>query len=160
MLKRSLMLAGGGVKIAFQAGVLQVWLDEAGLHFDHADAVSAACFNRAMWVEGMSGRQIADNWRNLDPSTGVATDWSQLRRLFYTASLFELDAYRHRVFPQWKIDFPSIQASRREASFNVHNFTRHELRPLAPAEMTEDMLVATASLPIWFPPVRLAGETY
>ena len=42
MPKRSLMLAGGGVKIAFQAGVLQVWLDEAGLTFDHCDGVSAA----------------------------------------------------------------------------------------------------------------------
>jgi predicted patatin/cPLA2 family phospholipase len=28
--KRSLILAGGGLKVAFQAGVLQVWLDEAG----------------------------------------------------------------------------------------------------------------------------------
>ena len=28
--KRSLILAGGGIKVAFQAGVLQVWLDEAG----------------------------------------------------------------------------------------------------------------------------------
>jgi predicted patatin/cPLA2 family phospholipase len=25
--KRSLILAGGGIKVAFQAGVLQVWLD-------------------------------------------------------------------------------------------------------------------------------------
>jgi len=59
MPKRSLMLAGGGVKIAFQAGVLQVWLDEAGIEFDHGDAVSAACFNLAMWTQGMSGTQIA-----------------------------------------------------------------------------------------------------
>jgi predicted acylesterase/phospholipase RssA len=29
------MLAGGGLKIAFQAGVLQVWFDEAGIEFDH-----------------------------------------------------------------------------------------------------------------------------
>ena len=36
MPKRSLMLAGGGLKIPFQAGVLQVWLDEAGVQFDHA----------------------------------------------------------------------------------------------------------------------------
>ena len=42
MPKRSLMLAGGGVKSAFQAGVLQVWLDEVGIEFDHADAVSVA----------------------------------------------------------------------------------------------------------------------
>jgi predicted acylesterase/phospholipase RssA len=48
--KRSLMLAGGGPKIAFQAGVLQVWLDEAGIEFDHADAVSTTSFNLSMWV--------------------------------------------------------------------------------------------------------------
>jgi len=46
MTKRTLMLAGGGLKIAFQAGVLQVWLDEAGLEFDHGDGVSAATFNQ------------------------------------------------------------------------------------------------------------------
>ncbi|KYF73532.1 hypothetical protein [Sorangium cellulosum] len=34
--KRSLILAGGGMKVAFQAGVLEVWLDEAGLSFGSA----------------------------------------------------------------------------------------------------------------------------
>jgi predicted acylesterase/phospholipase RssA len=67
MPKRSLMLAGGGLKIPFQAGVLQVWLDEAGIEFDHGDGVSAACFNLAMWAQGMNGKQIADNWRHFQP---------------------------------------------------------------------------------------------
>jgi predicted patatin/cPLA2 family phospholipase len=160
MLKRSLMLAGGGVKIAFQAGVLQVWLDEAGIEFDHGDAVSAACFNLAMWTQGMSGRQIADNWRNLDPIVGVDVNWSQLVRLIYAESLFELDAYRRHVFPAWGLDWERIRASRREATFNVYNFSKHELRPVTPPEMTEDFLVATASLPMWFPPVRIDGDTY
>ena len=71
MPKRSLMLAGGGLKIAFQAGVLQVWLDEAGIEFDHADGVSAACFNLAMWAQGMTGTQIADCWRKFRPVAAV-----------------------------------------------------------------------------------------
>ena len=33
MPKRSLMLAGGGLKIAFQAGVLQVWLEKQASSF-------------------------------------------------------------------------------------------------------------------------------
>lgn len=37
MPKRSLILAGGGLKIPFQAGVLQVWLDEARIEFDDGD---------------------------------------------------------------------------------------------------------------------------
>lgn len=160
MPKRSLMLAGGGLKIAFQAGVMQVWLDEAGIEFDHGDGVSAACFNLAMWSQGMTGRQIADNWRNHNPLTGVDVNWSQLVRLVYAESLFKLDAYRKKVFPRWGLDWEKIRASNREATFNIYNFSNHELLPLTAPEMTEDFLVAAASLPIWFPPVRTGGNTY
>ena len=66
--KQSLILAGGGLKVGYQAGVLQVCVDEAGLTFDHADGASGGCFNLAMYCQGMSGRKMADNWRNLDRS--------------------------------------------------------------------------------------------
>jgi predicted patatin/cPLA2 family phospholipase len=160
MPKRSLMLAGGGLKVAFQAGVLQVWLDEEGLEFEHADAVSAACFNLAMWAQGMSGRQIADNWRNLDPLGGVQVNWSGLLRPFRAPSLFRLDAYRRKVFPRWGLDLGKVRAGGREATFNVYNFSRHELRPVTAPELTEDFLIAAASLSVWFPPVRIEGDTY
>lgn len=160
MPKRSLMLAGGGLKIAFQAGVLQVWLDEAGIEFDHADAVSAASFNLAMWVQGMSGTQIANNWRQFNPTAAIDVNWSQLPRLIYAESLFELDAFRKKIFPQWGLDWGKIRASEREATFNVYNFSQHSLRPVTPPEMTEDFLIAAASLPLWFPPVRIDGDTY
>ena len=160
MPKRSLMLAGGGLKIAFQAGVLQVWLDEAGIEFDHADGVSAACFNLAMWAQGMSGRQIADNWRRLNPLRGIDVNWSALLRGPFGESIFELDAYRRKVFPSWGLDWEKIRGSRREATFNVYDFSRQQLRPVTAPELTEDFLVATASLPLWFPPVRIDGNTY
>jgi|HubBroStandDraft_6_1064221.scaffolds.fasta_scaffold231866_1 predicted acylesterase/phospholipase RssA len=160
MPKRSLMLAGGGVKVAFQAGVLQVWLDEAGLEFDRGDAVSAACFNLAMWAQGLSGTEIADNWRNTQPFAEVDVNAPQLARLLYAASILDLDAFRQKIFPAWKLDWSKIRASAREATFNVYNFSKHELRPIPAADMTEDFLVATASLPMWFPPVKIGGDTY
>jgi len=160
MPKRSLMLAGGGLKIAFQAGVLQVWLDEAGIEFDHADGVSAACFNLAMWAQGMSGTQIADKRRNFKPIAAVNVNWPQLLRLFHAESLFKLDAFRHKFFPEWGLDWEKIRAGGREATFNVYNFSKHSLRPVTPPEMTEDFLIAAASLPVWFPPVRIDGDTY
>ncbi len=49
--RRSLLLAGGGVKVAFQAGVLQVLLDEARLRFDHVDGASGGIFNLAMYCQ-------------------------------------------------------------------------------------------------------------
>ena len=158
--RRSLILAGGGIKVAFQAGVLQVWLDEAGLHFDHVDGASGGVFNLAMICQGMSGTQIADNWRNLDPRGGISFNPAELVRLGYAESLFTLDAYRSHVFPQWGLDWGKIRASSLDASFNVFNFSRKELQVIEPRAMSEDMLAACVSLPMWFPPVHIGGETF
>ena len=160
MAKRSLMLAGGGLKIPFQAGVLQVWLDEAGIEFDHGDGVSAACFNLAMWVQGMSGKQIADNWRHFNPMAAVDINWTQLPLLWFAESFFELDAFRKKIFPGWGIDLEKVRASNRVGTFNVYNFSTNELCPITTTEITEDFLIATASLPVFFPPVKIDGSTY
>lgn len=158
--KRSLIMAGGGIKVAFQAGVLQVWLDEAGLSFDHADGASGGVFNLAMYCQGMSGKRIADNWRNLDPNLGIEFNWKEDLKLFYAESLFKLDRYRQNVFPKWGLDWHAIRASQREATFNVYNFSKHELEVITPDKMTEDHLVASVSLPMWFPPVKIGGDLY
>jgi predicted acylesterase/phospholipase RssA len=158
--RRALMLAGGGVKVAYQAGVLEVWLDEAGLQFDLADGSSGGVFNLAMWVQGMTGRRMADNWRNLDPRVGVDFNWTQYTRLFYAESLFELGGYRKHVFSGWGLDFDIIRESTREATFNAYNFTKHQIEPFTPDQMTPDHLAACVSLPMWFPPVNIGGQTY
>jgi len=158
--KRSLILAGGGVKVAFQAGVLQVWLDEAGLTFDHADGVSGGALNLAMYCQGMSGAQIADNWRDLSPFLGVDFNLEEYAKLFYAESLFTLDRYRKNVFPGWGLDWDRIRASKKEATFNVYNFSKHELEVITPDRMAEEYLAACVSLPMWFPPVIIHGDTY
>src|SRR5206468_7752429 len=151
MTKRALMFAGGGVKVAFQAGVLQVWLDEAGLKFDLADGASGGTMNLAMYVQGMSGTQIADNWRNIEPIAGVDVNWEQYVKLFWASSLFDLDGYRKKVFPKWGLDFEKIRASKVDATFDTYNFTKQELQIIEPKDMTEDWLCACISLPMWFP---------
>lgn len=158
--KRSLILAGGGIKVSFQAGVLQVWLDEAGLKFDHVDAASGGVFNLAMMCQGMSGSEIADNWRNLNPRAGISLNISEFPKLIYAESLFTLDNYRKHVFPGWGLDWTKIQASQLNATFNVFNFSTKEVEVIEPKDMTEDLLSACVSLPMWFPPVRINGQTY
>lgn len=158
--KRSLILAGGGMKVAFQAGVLQVWLDEVGLTFDHADGVSGGTFNLAMYCQGMTGTQIADNWRNLPVSLFDDFNWEQYTRLFYAESILKFDRFREHVFPGWGLDWNRIRASKQEATFNVYNFSQQELEVLTPNMMTEDYLIACASIPMWFPPVIIGGNTY
>lgn len=155
---RSLILAGGGLKVGFQAGVLQVWLDEAGIQFDHADGASGGCFNLAMYCQGMSGRQIADNWRNLDPFLPVDFNWTHFWRLFAARSLFTYDRFRQHVLPFWKIDWNKMRAGRL-GTFNIFNFSKKRLDVVTNDRMTEDHLVASVSLPMWFPPVEIGGDT-
>jgi predicted acylesterase/phospholipase RssA len=158
--RRSLLLAGGGLKVAYQAGVLQVLLDEAELRFDHADGASGGVFNLAMYCQGMSGREIADNWRNLSPLQGVSPNWRELPKGPYARSLFTLDGYRRRVFRDWGLDWERIRATDREATFNLYNFSANELETVTAAGMDEDRLCAGVALPMWFPPVVIDGQTY
>jgi predicted patatin/cPLA2 family phospholipase len=158
--KRSLIMAGGGLKVAFQAGVLQVWLDEYGLEFDHADGASGGTFNLAMYCQGMSGTQMAENWRNIPISHGVQFNWSQLLRLFYAKSILKMDKWKQNVFTAWGLDWDKIRASEKEATFSVYNFSKYELEVLSPSQMTPDFLTACGSLPMWFPPVEINGQTY
>ena len=158
--RRSLILAGGGTKVAFQAGVLQVWLDEAGLSFDHADGASGGVFNLAMWCQGMTGTEIADNWRRFQPLAGIEPNWGGLARLPFAPSLFKLDRFRRNVLSRWCLDWEAIRDSEREATFNLYNFSRHRHVVLTAAEMDEDRLVLAVSLPMWFPPISIDGDDY
>ncbi|MFE7547925.1 patatin-like phospholipase family protein [Streptomyces gardneri] len=158
--RRSLLLAGGGLKVAFQAGVLQVLLDEAELRFDHVDGASGGVFNLAMYCQGMSGREIADNWRTLSPLKGVTPNWRELPKGPYARSLFTLDGYRRHVFPGWGLDWDRIRATDREATFNLYDFSSNELETVTPDLMDEDRFCAGVALPMWFPPVVIDGKTY
>jgi predicted patatin/cPLA2 family phospholipase len=160
MTKRSLMLAGGGLKIAYQAGVLQVWLDEAKIEFDHADGVSAATFNLAMWCQGMTGTQIADNWRTFRPLRAIDPNLKALLRLPVAESLLTFRRIRRNIFPAWGLDWAAIRASRRQASFNVYNFTEQRVEVIPPDRLTEDLLSAAGALPVFFPPVPIDGQLY
>ena len=66
-MKRSLILAGGGMKVGWQAGVMQVLMDEAGLKFDHIDAASGGVFNLSMLLSGKSATHIAESWGSTSP---------------------------------------------------------------------------------------------
>lgn len=158
--RRSLVMAGGGVKVAFQAGVLQVWLDEAGIEFFHADGASGGVFNLAMWCQGMTGTDIADNWRGHSPLRGAQPNWRGWLALPFAESLFRLDRFRRNVFADWGLNWESIRATDRQATFNLYNFSAHEHVVVPAAEITEDLLVSAVSLPMWFPPVSVDGDTY
>ncbi len=154
-------MAGGGVKVAFEAGVLQVWLDEAGLTFDHADGASGGVFNLAMYCQGMSGTQMADNWRRFRPLASVSFNWPQILKLVLAPSVLTYDGFRTKVLRSlWGLDWDAIRGTTKEATFNLYNFSTQETVVVTVNGMDEDRLVSAVSLPMWFPSVRIDGHNY
>jgi predicted acylesterase/phospholipase RssA len=161
MTKRSLIMAGGGLKVAYQAGVLQVWLDEAGMQFDHADGASGGVFNLVQYCQGLSGTEIADSWRDFPVLSSISLNWRQYLRLFAAESLMTYDKFRELVLRgRWKLDWPKIRSSKRLGTFNAYNFSKNQLVVRTQDKMDEDFLVAGVSLPMWFPPVTIGGDRY
>ncbi|MFL5926096.1 MAG: patatin-like phospholipase family protein [Gaiellaceae bacterium] len=159
--RRGLILAGGGLKVAFEAGVLQVWLDELEderlRRFDLADGASGGVFNLAMWCQGMSGTEIADAWRRTNPLSFFAMNPRPWR------AFSSLDRFAKNVLHgTWGIDedWHRVRELNRDATFNVYNFTEHQLVQRRPHEMNDQWLLACVTLPFWFPPQRIDGKLY
>jgi predicted acylesterase/phospholipase RssA len=158
---RSLILAGGGMKIGYQAGVMQVLLDEAGLQFDHVDATSGGCFNLVMLNSGLSGTQIADNWRRTSPFDAMwpQAPWRYLMP-WRLPSLMTYKRFGAHLLPKWGVDFDTVHASPIEGTYNVFNFSEKRPEILTQREITRDMLFACVALPMFFPAVKENGKTY
>ena len=158
--RRALVFAGGGVKVAYQAGAVQVLLDEAGIEFDLADGASGGVFNLAMWCQGMTGRQIADNWRNYQPLGDFSPNLGAWLRGPWGASVLTAGGLRRHTLTGFGLDWHAIRSTSREAVFELFNVSRQELQPVPAAQITEDRLLSAVALPMWFPPVRIDGDTY
>jgi predicted acylesterase/phospholipase RssA len=155
--KRALVLAGGGLKVAFQAGALQVLLDELAhehLRFEVADGASGGIFNLAMWCQGLTGREIADNWRRTSPGRYL---WPRVGWPIWP--FFSFRRFRSNVFSDWGIDPPHIRRGK-NATFNLFDVQQQALTTRRADEMTEELLCACVALPGWFPPVEADGMTY
>jgi predicted acylesterase/phospholipase RssA len=159
--RRSLILAGGGMRVAYQAGVLRA-LEEEGLTFFHADGTSGGTINLAMLLSGRSPAEMCERWRTLNVRDFV----SLLRIKQYVRSLNwpafgGADGLVQRVYPHLGIDVDSIRAARGiEGTFNVCNYTEKTNVAVPHREIDQDMLIAGVSLPMLMPPVAHDGALY
>ncbi|HEX9484522.1 MAG TPA: patatin-like phospholipase family protein, partial [Gemmatimonadaceae bacterium] len=62
---RSLVLAGGGMRVAYQAGAIRA-LAEHGLRFQHGDGTSGGTINLSMLLSGITPDDMCERWRTLD----------------------------------------------------------------------------------------------
>lgn len=159
--RRSCILAGGGMRVAYQAGALAALLD-AGLTFDHADGTSGGTMNLAMLFSGLSPDQMIERWTTLDPKGFVSfLPLPEYFRLEGPRAFGDADGVLERVFPHLGIDAGRIAAATgMRGTFNVCNFSTKTNRVVAHTEVTSELLVAGISLPILMPPVRVGTDDY
>jgi len=159
--KRSLILAGGGMRVAYQAGVLRA-LTEEGIEFNHADGTSGGTINLAMLLSGVTPTEMVERWETLDVHKFV----SFMPFAKYTSSkgleaMGDAKGVVDDVFPHLGIDMTKIRSEQRlQGTFNVCNFTRKTSDVVPNTRMNMEYLVAGISLPIFMPPVEIDGCLY
>ena len=166
-MKRSLILAGGGAKIGWSSGALQVLLDEAEMEFDHFDATSGSVFNLAMLLSGRSATDVALAWANLSPREFVSFHpWWRYLTLWRLPSLFTQEAAIRHIIPTWGIDLESIRSCTEvnghpmTATFNMVDFGTKRVVTVPNAEMDQDLLLAVDAVPGVLPPISKNDTLY
>ena len=160
-IKRSLILAGGGARLAFQAGVI-IALEEEGLSFSHFDGTSGGIFNTAMLSSGIESRDMAKSWRKVN-----VMHFSSLLpfRSYFSKNSFsaigDADGIINKVYPTLGIDVAKMNANTSiDATFNVCNFSKKTVEVFSNRNVTLLHLVAGMSLPIFMPAIKINGDWY
>jgi len=102
--RRSLVLAGGGMRVAYQAGVLAA-LEQAGLRFHHVDGSSGGTMNLSMLLTGQDSEEIGQRWRTLrQRDFSSLLPWRDYARSLRWPALGGARGLREKVFPHLGID--------------------------------------------------------
>lgn len=159
--QRSLILAGGGMRVAYQAGVLRA-LFEAGLTFAHADGTSGGTMNLGMLFSGLSPVEMCDRWRTLDVKHFASLmPIEDYLKAWDLPAMGDARGVTRQVFPHLGIDAGKINsATGMQGTFNVCNYTLKTSEVIPHQQIDLDLLVAGISLPIFMPPVEKNGFLY
>lgn len=160
-INRSLVLAGGGVRLAYHAGVLKA-LEESSLKFNHVDGTSGGIFNTAMLASGLNADEIIFNWKKLNVFHFMSpTPLRNYLKLSRMNAMGDADGIRKNVFPTLGFDISKIRNnSKFHTSFNVCNFSTKEIEAISGEKITEDHLIAGMSLPIFMPSIKIGNDWY
>ncbi len=159
--RRSLVLAGGGLRLAYQAGAIRA-LAEEGIRFSHFDGTSGGGINLSMILSGLSPVEAYERWRTLNVWTLLSLmPIEDYLKTWNLMALGTTKGLREKAFPHLGVDVEKIRAATgMEATYNVCNFN-HKITEVFPhTEVDLDLIVAGMSLPVLLPPVAKGDTLY
>ncbi|MGV3585379.1 MAG: patatin-like phospholipase family protein [Adhaeribacter sp.] len=159
--KRSLVLAGGGMRLSYQAGVLKA-LEEHGLQFTHADGTSGGIFTLAMLLSGLSTDQMCHNWRTLNIKHFVSyLPFRKYLNPLRLAAFGDADGIRYKILPHLGVNIERIQTEQALAgTFNVCNYSEKKNEAIPHQNITLPYLLAGVSLPMFMPAQKINHNWY
>ncbi|MCA4133628.1 patatin-like phospholipase family protein [Arthrobacter sp. M4] len=165
-MKRSLVLAGGGMRVAWQAGVVRA-LAEEGLTFDHIDGTSGGIMTAGMMLSGVSPQDMCANWSGVDVKDfGSALPLGDyLKGPWSLPAIGDADGLLGKVFPALGIDDAEIRRrasmpDATEGTFNVVEFTEKRCHSIDATQIDAELMAAGMSLPIFLTPLRRDGRIW
>lgn len=159
--KRAIVLPGGGMRVAYQAGALQR-LHEEGLRFSLGDGTSGGVMNLGAVLSGVTPADLAMRWRSLKPAKFISPLSIMEYLKFPNLRAFgDFDGIVEYVYPHLGIDPGKIRASRGvQAQFNLCDFAAKSVVPVPQNQITLDQMLAGMSLPMFTPAVPQNGTTW
>ncbi|WP_405475141.1 patatin-like phospholipase family protein [Paenarthrobacter ilicis] len=165
-MKRSLVLAGGGMRVAWQAGVVKA-LAEEGLEFHHVDGTSGGILTAGMLLSGISAEEMCARWSGVDVKDfGSALPLGQyVKGPWALPAIGDADGILTKVFPALGINDATIRARATEpgaveGSFNVVEFVHKRCHAIDATEIDAGLMAAGMSLPIFLTPLRRDGNIW
>ena len=159
--KRALILAGGGMRVAYHAGALRA-LAEADISFSHVDGTSGGIINAGMVLSGLSPVEMCDRWRTLEIKEAISPmPISEYLKASDMMAMCDAEGVLEKMFPHLGIDIDRINAATgMTGTFNVCNFTRKTNEAIPHDRVDLELMIAGMSLPIFMPPVRKGNVWY
>lgn len=164
--KRSLVLAGGGMRVAWQAGVVRA-LAEEGLEFDHVDGTSGGILTAGMMLSGLTPETMCSNWSGVNVKDfGSALPLGDyLKGPWSLPAIGDADGLLTKVFPALGIDDGEIRRRAAEpaavgGSFNVVEFVEKRCHAIDAVDIDAELMAAGMSLPIFLAPLRRDGKIW
>ncbi|MFJ9809563.1 patatin-like phospholipase family protein [Streptomyces sp. NPDC101158] len=160
-MRRSLVLAGGGMRVAWQTGVVRA-LREHGLAFDHVDGTSGGIMTTGMLLSGQDPQEMGRRWSGLDvrkfSSALPLTDY--LTGPWALPALGDADGILRGVLPGLGVDPEAVRSSPVAGTFNVCDFVTKTCVAVPHTEIDAELMAAGMSLPLFLPPLRRGGQVW
>jgi len=160
LMKRALILSGGGARGAYQAGVYK-YLSEQKFVPDVICGTSVGALNATALGCGFTPEKLIELWRNIDTKNVMRYSiWQTLKDIFLKRFAPMVDTTPLKRLLASELDFAKLRVSPAKVFISAVNISNSELVYFSNEEIGIQHLMASSAIPVVFPWQYVNGEPY